>query len=170
MDVTALTTCPGNSFVSTLSLACFFSCFLGTQPWQGEVPRLGGELELQLPAYTTAPAPARPDPSCICDLRHGPRQRGTLSLPSEARDRTRTLVESSQIHLCCAPTGTPCHSHLFKKLFLWALTKAWRLILPRASPSLDPARPARWREPVRPVARTLDLRERPHEGSARAAG
>ena len=31
-----------------------------------EVPRLGDELELQLPAYTTATA--TPDPSCVCDL------------------------------------------------------------------------------------------------------
>ena len=31
-----------------------------------EVPRLGVESELQLPAYTTATA--TPDPSCICDL------------------------------------------------------------------------------------------------------
>ena len=31
-----------------------------------EVPRLGTELELQLPAYTTATA--TPDPSHVCDL------------------------------------------------------------------------------------------------------
>ena len=30
-----------------------------------EVLRLGGELELELPAYTTAIA--TPDPSCVCD-------------------------------------------------------------------------------------------------------
>ena len=33
-----------------------------------EVPRLGAELELQWPAYTTAIA--MPDPSRVCDLHH----------------------------------------------------------------------------------------------------
>ena len=33
-----------------------------------EVPRLGVESELQLPAYATARA--MQDPSCICDLHH----------------------------------------------------------------------------------------------------
>ena len=34
--------------------------------WHMEVPRLGVELKLPLPAYTTGTA--TPDPSCICDL------------------------------------------------------------------------------------------------------
>ena len=42
--------------------------FLGLCPEQMEVPRLGVELELQLPAYTTAAA--MPDLSRICDLNH----------------------------------------------------------------------------------------------------
>ena len=41
-------------------------CFLGLQVWHMEVPRLGVELELQLPAYTTATATQ--DLSCICNL------------------------------------------------------------------------------------------------------
>ena len=32
----------------------FFICFLGLHLWHMEVPRLGVESELQLPAYTTA--------------------------------------------------------------------------------------------------------------------
>jgi len=36
-----------------------------------EVPRLGVESELQLPAYTTAPA--MPVPCHICDLHHSSR-------------------------------------------------------------------------------------------------
>ena len=43
---------------------CLF--FLGPHPWHMEVPRLGVESELHLPAYTTATATQ--DPSCICDL------------------------------------------------------------------------------------------------------
>ena len=33
-----------------------FFCFLGPHMWHMEVPRIGVELELQLPAYTTATA------------------------------------------------------------------------------------------------------------------
>ena len=66
---------------------------LGLHPRQVEVPRLGIEWELQLPAYTTA----TPDPSLICDLHHSSRQRGILSPLSEARDRTRNLMDTSQI-------------------------------------------------------------------------
>ena len=32
----------------------FFFNLLELRPWHMEVPRLGGELELKLPAYTTA--------------------------------------------------------------------------------------------------------------------
>ena len=43
-----------------------------------EVPRLGVELELQPPAYTTATA--MQDPSHICDLHHISRQHWILNL------------------------------------------------------------------------------------------
>ena len=46
----------------------FLSFFLGPHLWHMEVPRLGVQLELQLPVYTIATA--TPDPSCICDLYH----------------------------------------------------------------------------------------------------
>ena len=39
----------------------FFFHFLGLHPWHMEVPRLGIELELQLPAYTTAIAMQDPE-------------------------------------------------------------------------------------------------------------
>ena len=38
-----------------------------------EVPRLGVECELQLPAYTTATA--IPDPSRVCDIHHSSRSK-----------------------------------------------------------------------------------------------
>ena len=44
----------------------FFFCFLGPHLWHMEVPRLGVELELQLPAYTIAAA--MQDPNHICNL------------------------------------------------------------------------------------------------------
>ena len=79
-----------------------------------EVPRLGVESELQLPAYTTATA--TPDLSCVCDLHQGSRQRRILNLLSEARDRSRNLVVPSWIHFYCATTGTPLGCFLLLKL------------------------------------------------------
>ena len=58
-----------------------------------EVPRLGFELVLQLPA--TATATATQDSSCVCDLHHSSRQRRILNLLNEARDRTLVLIDAS---------------------------------------------------------------------------
>ena len=58
-------------------------------------PRLGVESELQLPAYTTAPATQ--DPSRVCDLHHSSRQCRILHPLSEARGRTRHLRVPSRI-------------------------------------------------------------------------
>ena len=52
-----------------------------------EVPRLGVELELQLPAYATAIL----DLSHICDLHHSLLQHQILNLLKEARDQTTSL-------------------------------------------------------------------------------
>ena len=41
----------------------FFSFYLGLHPWCMEVPRLGVESELHLPAYTTATANVGSEPS-----------------------------------------------------------------------------------------------------------
>ena len=54
--------------------------------------RDGTELELQLPAYTTATAPW--DPSHICNLNHSFWQHWVLYPLSEARDRTGILTET----------------------------------------------------------------------------
>ena len=51
-----------------------------------EVPRLGVELELQLPVYTTATATG--DLSHIYDLHHSSQQCRIPDPMSEARDRT----------------------------------------------------------------------------------
>ena len=73
-----------------------FLVFLGPH-WQDmEVPRLGVELEQQLPAYATATA--TPDPSHICNLHHSSRQSLILNPLSEARDRTCVPMDTSQIH------------------------------------------------------------------------
>ena len=57
----------------------FFFLFLGLHLWHVEVPRLGGESELQVLAYITATATRDPQPT----------ERG--------RDRTRILMDSSRI-------------------------------------------------------------------------
>ena len=60
----------------------FLLLFLGPHLWHKEFPRLGVELELQLPAYATTTA--KPDLSHVCDLHHGSLQRQNPL--SEARD------------------------------------------------------------------------------------
>ena len=55
--------------------------------WHMEVPRLGVESELQLPAYPTATA--MPDPSRIYDLQLC----WVVNPLSEARDRTCILID-----------------------------------------------------------------------------
>ena len=48
----------------TLFIFILYIFILGPHPWHMEVPRLGIQSELQLPAYITATA--MPDPGCIC--------------------------------------------------------------------------------------------------------
>ena len=76
----------------------FFFVLLGLHSWHMEVPRLGVELELQLPAYTTARATATWDLSQVCDLHHSSRKRQTLNPLSEVRNGTCILLGASQIH------------------------------------------------------------------------
>ena len=49
-----------------------------------EVPRLGAESELQLPAYAAATATAMPDLSRVCNLHHNSRKHRILNLLSVA--------------------------------------------------------------------------------------
>ena len=70
-----------------------------------EVPRLGVESELLLPAY--ARVTATPNPNCICDLHHSSQQHRILNPLSKARDRTHNLMVPSWIHFHCTMMGTP---------------------------------------------------------------
>ena len=90
------------------------SVFLGPHPLHMEVPRLGVQLELQLPAYTTAPA--TPDPSRVCDLHHSSQHHQILKPLSEAREWSHNLTGPSWICFRCATPGTP-HLDVFSALF-----------------------------------------------------
>ena len=58
------------------------------------VIRLGFASQLQPLVYTTATA--MQDPSRVCDLHHSSQKRWILNPLSEARDRTRVLMGTSQ--------------------------------------------------------------------------
>ena len=70
-------------FFFLLLLVCFF-VFSRAAPVAYGGSQAGVESELQLLAY--ARATAMQDPSCVCDLHHGSRQRRILNPLSEARD------------------------------------------------------------------------------------
>ena len=73
-------------------LFIYLFCFLELHLWHMEVPRLGVESELQLPAYTTATAMR--DASHICDLHHNSLQCWILNPLSKAWDRTHILTDT----------------------------------------------------------------------------
>ena len=90
--------------VGFLFLGVFLLCFLGPHLWHMEVPRLGIESELQLPAHTMATAMW--DPSHICTLHHSSQKCQILNPLSGARDRTHILMDTSWICFCCTTMGT----------------------------------------------------------------
>ena len=69
--------------------------FLGPHPCHMEVPKLGVQPEMQPPAY--ARATATQNLSCVCDLHPSSWQHWILNPLSEARDRTRNLMDPSRI-------------------------------------------------------------------------
>ena len=78
-----------------VSFFFFFFLFLGPHLWYMEVPRLGVEPELQLPAYTTATVTR--DLSCVCNLHHSSLQCWILNPMSKARDQTHILMDTSWV-------------------------------------------------------------------------
>ena len=85
----------------------FSFVFLGSHPQHTEIPRLGVQSELQLPAYTTATATQ--DPSHFCNLHHSSQQCQSLNPLCEARDQTCNLIVPRRIRFHCATVGTPIH-------------------------------------------------------------
>ena len=84
----------GSKSVSFFFFFSFF-IFLGLHLQHMEVPRLGAESELRLPAYATVTA--MPDPSRVCELHHSSQQCRIHKPLSKARDQTFFLMDASQI-------------------------------------------------------------------------
>ena len=86
-----------------------------------EVPRIGVELELQLPAYTTATAML--DPSWVCNLHRSSQRCWILNPLIEAREQTHVLLGTSWFVNHWDTTGTPL-LHILKlvlKFFIMRL-------------------------------------------------
>ena len=106
----------------SLSLFNFFKIFsfLGPHPRHMEIPRLGVESELQLPAHSTATAMW--DPSCICNLHYSSRQHQILNPRSEARDRTCILMDASWIGFYGTTMGNLSNSFFFLFFFFFSFS------------------------------------------------
>ena len=103
----------------------FFSFFLRPHLWHMEVPRPGGQLELQLLAYTIAIATL--DPSHVYELHHNSWQLQILNPLRKTRDQTCILTEitlgllssfpasgaESLKHFVSHPDGVFCTRHGF---------------------------------------------------------
>ena len=66
-----------------------------------EVPSLGVQLELQLPANATATQ----NLSHTCNLHHSPQQPQILNPLSKGRDQTCILMDTSQVHNLLSHNG-----------------------------------------------------------------
>ena len=98
-------------------LFIYLFCFLGLHPQHMEVPRLGVELELQPPVYTTAAATQ--DLKDIFDLYHSSRQHWILNPPSEARDWTHILMDTGRV---CNPLS---HSGNSQNVYFLIRPASW---------------------------------------------
>ena len=102
-------------------LLFIYFVFLGPLPRHMEVPRLGVELELQLPAY--AKATATQDLSHVWGLPHSLQQCQILNPLSRAGDWTCILMDTSQVHCGWATVGTPLFSFCFSDWILSIIIK-----------------------------------------------
>ena len=112
---------PDYLITSFIGSSFFFFFFLGLHPCHMEVPMLGVESELQLPAYTEATA--TPDPSHVCNLHHSSQQHGILNPLSEARDHTCNLMVPSGM-VSALPQQEFLISNFFFKFILFCFVLA----------------------------------------------
>ena len=78
-------------------LFVIFFCFLGLYLQHVEVPTLGVESELQMPAYTTVRAMWEMSWVCDLHLHHSSQQCWMLDPLRKARDRTRVLRDNGLV-------------------------------------------------------------------------
>ena len=113
------------SSIASVNLVCLLLFllinFLEPRPRHMEVPRLGVESELQLPAYTAATATQ--DPSQVCNLYHSSWQCWILNPLIETRDWIHILMNPSQVCYHWAMMGTP------KEFLFWLVCSLWITIL-----------------------------------------
>ena len=79
-----------------------------------EVPRLGVESELQMPACATTIATK--DPIYICNLHHSTQQCQILNPLSEVRDLTHILMDTSQVCNLLSHSGNS-NKDIFRYVF-----------------------------------------------------
>ena len=116
-----------NHWATTRTLIFFnfnfhFSVFLGPHLWHIEVPRLGVESELQLPAYTTATATR--DQSRVCDPHHSSWPCWIPDPLSKARDQTCILMNTSWV---LNPLSNNGNSYIWGSLF--RISQSWERLL-----------------------------------------
>ena len=93
------------SLLFVFFLLFIYFCFSGLHLQHMEFPRLGVELEPQLPASATTTAMR--DLIYIFNLHHSSQQCWILNPLIEARNLTHILLHSTQVHYHWATTGTP---------------------------------------------------------------
>ena len=101
---------------------CWIYTFLfggggGTHPHHMEVPRLGVQSELELPAYERATATS--DPSHVFDLHHSSWQHRILNPLSQARHWTGNVMVPGWIHFHCSMMGAPKFLNILLFLYLY---------------------------------------------------
>ena len=105
-----------------------------------EVPRLGGESQMQLPVYTTATA--MQELSHTCHLCHSSGQRQILDPLSEARDGTCILMDPSRVlnPLSCNENAS---RELSRNQEVGFACLSWRLVETKVSQEAEsPRQPA----------------------------
>ena len=85
-----------------------------------EVPRLGVQSELQLPAYATATSYL----SRVCNLHLSSQQHQILNPLSEARDRSGNLMVPSRIRFPCTTMAYPAVAVLIREMIV-VISKAF---------------------------------------------
>ena len=90
--------CPGDlERFQNFSLFFIYFSFFRVVPVAYGSSQARDQIGAAAEAYATATATPDPDPSCVCDLHRSSRQCRIINPLSRARDRTRILMDTSQV-------------------------------------------------------------------------